>query len=369
MTARRRKPSDQPFNNPFARLQAEDRRQAEDKAPDSVPATDQEEAEASAGQRVFSASSLSGGADSGRTDSIEDLVQDEFGSLDAFEAALLDSVSSRTRLQGDAPEPSHPQEGRKGNVSEPRKEEKGLSSVPFNRPFQDLADRLGETAAQSETTPSAAFGRADHEPSPKSRHAPDGQKLQAGSQVRRDEPRPAEDEEALFLRAMQGVEPLPSSPKDSIVRPVAARPRPVEIDEEADALARLSDLVTGAVSFDISDTTEYVEGIAKGLDRRLLARLRKGFFSVQDHIDLHGMTREEARKALIEKLVGARRRSLRCLLVITGRGLHSEGKEPVLKTAVVEWLTGKKLGRHVLAFCSARPHDGGAGAVYVLLRR
>ena len=231
---------------------------------------------------------------------------------------------------------------------------------PFNSPFRNLADSLSFELSSKD--PPAAV------PSPRKAASRDQGKApaQAGS-TQRDASSPAEaDEEALFWRAMQGVEPLADKNEVAVRR--APSPSKV-VSEEAEALARLSDLVTGNVAFDVSDTVEYVEGIAKGLDRRLLVRLRKGHYSVQAHLDLHGMTREEAKDAVFDFLVDARRKSLRCLLVITGRGRHSEGKEPVLKTALTEWLTGKKLGRHVLAFCSARPHDGGAGAFYVLLRR
>ncbi|MCD6499187.1 MAG: Smr/MutS family protein [Deltaproteobacteria bacterium] len=140
-------------------------------------------------------------------------------------------------------------------------------------------------------------------------------------------------------------------------------------NEDAEAFAELMDLVDGQVAFDISDTEEFVEGIAKGLDRRLLRRLKRGEYSVQAHLDLHGMVRDEAKGKVRSFLLKARGDGLRCVLVVSGRGKHSEGKDPVLKRELVGWLTHKILGRYVLAFCSARPYDGGAGAVYVLLRR
>ena len=131
----------------------------------------------------------------------------------------------------------------------------------------------------------------------------------------------------------------------------------------------LSDLVAGDGTLDVADTDEYIEGLAPGVDRRILGRLRRGEFSVQAHLDLHGMLQDPARHAVRRFLVDARARGLRCVLVIHGRGKNSRDKEPVLKKALVRWLSRGGLGKQILAFCTARPTDGGAGAVYVLLRR
>jgi DNA-nicking Smr family endonuclease len=98
-------------------------------------------------------------------------------------------------------------------------------------------------------------------------------------------------------------------------------------------------------------------------------RLRRGEFAVQGHVDLHGMTREEAKGALFSFLSHARQAGKRCVLVVHGRGLHSKDQVPVLKDALKRWMSTARFGDHVLAFATARPHDGGAGAVYVLLRR
>ena len=106
-----------------------------------------------------------------------------------------------------------------------------------------------------------------------------------------------------------------------------------------------------------------------GLDPRVVRRLRKGEFAVQGHVDLHGMTREEAKAALDLYLAGARHAGKRCVLVVHGRGLHSKDQVPVLKDALKRWMTTARFAEHVLAFATARPHDGGAGAVYLLLRR
>jgi DNA-nicking Smr family endonuclease len=90
---------------------------------------------------------------------------------------------------------------------------------------------------------------------------------------------------------------------------------------------------------------------------------------VQGHLDLHGQTRDEAKRAVELFLRDARRSGKRCVVLVHGRGLHSRDQLPVLKEALGTWLGQGRFARHVLAFATARPADGGAGAVYVLLRR
>ena len=91
--------------------------------------------------------------------------------------------------------------------------------------------------------------------------------------------------------------------------------------------------------------------------------------AVQAHIDLHGMIQADAKLALEEFIVGSVRKGLRTVLVVHGRGLRSPGGMPVLKHAAAQWLSHGHMGGYVLAFATARPADGGAGAMYVLLQR
>lgn len=171
----------------------------------------------------------------------------------------------------------------------------------------------------------------------------------------------------LFRREMQGTSRLVTQGRE---RPVEAeRAARQRLSEDAEAYAQLSDLLSGTGSFDISDTDEYIEGIAHGLDRRLLARLRRGDFALQGHVDLHGLTREEAHIRVETFLHESRTNDRRCVLIIHGRGLNSKDQIPVLKDAVRGWLQRGRIAKSVLAFATARPTDGGAGAVYVLLRR
>lgn len=181
-------------------------------------------------------------------------------------------------------------------------------------------------------------------------------------------PAPASDE-TLFAREMADVRPLSPHQRQRVVPPPPAPAERTVTDPDAEALAELSDLVTGAGSFDIADTVEFVEGAVTGLDRRLVRRLRGGDFAYQSHLDLHGMTADAARTAIDQFLTRAVRQGQRCVLIIHGRGLNSKDQIPVLKHRVAGWLSRGAWARLVLAFTSARACDGGAGALYVLLRR
>jgi DNA-nicking Smr family endonuclease len=152
--------------------------------------------------------------------------------------------------------------------------------------------------------------------------------------------------------------------------PAPSRTLPGEFwHPDLDALRELEALVSGEAPFDLADTDEFIEGRVPGLDPAIVRRLRRGEFAVQGHVDLHGMTREEAKEAVDAFLRASRRAGKRCVLLVHGRGIHSKDQVPILKEALKSWLATARFGRHVLAFATARPVDGGAGAVYVLLRR
>ena len=181
---------------------------------------------------------------------------------------------------------------------------------------------------------------------------------------------PHQDDGQSFLEAMSGVTPLSGrerkvarNPGDHIQPPYPAP------DHEQEAMARLHDLVRGDIELDITLTDEYIEGSVKGFSRKLMEILRKGAFPVQDHIDLHGLTRQEAERTVRDFLLQSSTRGLRCVLIVHGRGLNSPDSLAVLKGKLPTWLTRGPAKRIVLAFATARPYDGGAGAVYVLLRR
>jgi DNA-nicking Smr family endonuclease len=143
-------------------------------------------------------------------------------------------------------------------------------------------------------------------------------------------------------------------------------PPPIPRQRRADEHAALAETLTAPIELE-----DRLEGgdepayLRPGLSRQILKDLRRGRWVIQAEIDLHGMTREEARTRLGEFLGGSLERGDRCVRVIHGKGLRSPGREGVLKNVVRGWLARRQ---EVLAFCQARPHDGGDGALYVLLR-
>lgn len=180
---------------------------------------------------------------------------------------------------------------------------------------------------------------------------------------------PLDEEAAMFLEAVGEVAPVRTT------KPRVGPPEPPSAaqlrlpNEEAESLARLAELVSGQGEFELADAEEFIEGSVHGFDANVMRKLRAGDFQVQGRIDLHGLTRDEARTSLERFIHQSRIAGHRCVLVVTGRGLHSQDEIPVLKGGVQQWLSRGKPAKQVLGFCTARPKDGGAGAVYVLLRR
>ncbi|HLK87286.1 MAG TPA: Smr/MutS family protein [Candidatus Binataceae bacterium] len=227
---------------------------------------------------------------------------------------------------------------------------KSESSV-FASPFKDLKKLLHERAATKDPVQPAE----SRQPVIPTAPAP-----VAASE-------PALDDAAIFLQAIDGVRRIGSErPARVIARPEVT----LEIvSEEAEVLAQLSDLVSGVGKFELTETEEYVEGARLGLDPRLVTRLRRGEFAMQAHLDLHGMIQPDAKEALERFILESVRKGLRAVLIVHGRGLRSPGGTPVLKHAAAQWLSHGHMGGYVLAFATARAADGGAGAMYVLLRR
>ena len=176
-----------------------------------------------------------------------------------------------------------------------------------------------------------------------------------------------EGEQSLFWKAMAGVEPIAREPVSTERAPVSP-PKGPEQDDDAEVLSRLKDLVHGGEGFIISDTAEYMEGLGYGVNPEVARRLHQGDFSIQGHIDLHGLGVEDARRAFERFIKEAILSGKTAVLVVHGRGLSSAAA-PVLKTKVNEWLTCGPWRKWVIAFTSARACDGGTGATYVLLRQ
>jgi DNA-nicking Smr family endonuclease len=173
-----------------------------------------------------------------------------------------------------------------------------------------------------------------------------------------------------FIEAMSDVQPLPSNKDRFCPAPnLEVRPAHPAPDDELEAMAHLSDLISGATEMDITFSDEYIEGRVHGFGRRLMEKLKKGQFPIQDHIDLHGLTKQEAETRVRDFLIESHRFGLRCVLVVHGRGLNSENNIPVLKERLPIWLSKGTVRKIVLAFSTAQRYDGGTGAIYILLRK
>jgi DNA-nicking Smr family endonuclease len=178
-------------------------------------------------------------------------------------------------------------------------------------------------------------------------------------------------DEALFASAVANVVPGGHDERGRL-RPLNPHDRPASppiLSQDAEVLADLASLIDSSADFEVSDSQEFIEGCASDLDRRVLKRLRAGEYPLGDRLDLHGLTREKAHQEVVRFIEQARRDRLSCVLIVHGRGLRSSDHIPVLKGLLKQWLQQGRMAKSVLAFCSARPHDGGTGAVYVLLRR
>jgi DNA-nicking Smr family endonuclease len=189
------------------------------------------------------------------------------------------------------------------------------------------------------------------------------EKAQAEAAARAAAARQREAENNLFARAVGVVKRMPDTVRAPALKTnVAPVAKQRQKDEEAVLRDALSD------EFDVStllDTDEMLSFRRPGIGRDVTHKLRKGDWAIQREVDLHGLRSEEARVVLAEFIRNAHRQGLRCLRVVHGKGLGSPGKTPVLKSKVHSWLVQKN---QVMAFVQAKPAEGGAGALVVLLK-
>jgi len=190
------------------------------------------------------------------------------------------------------------------------------------------------------------------------------QKLAAEQEAaRREAERLERAERELFVRAAGQVKPLRPNAR---VHLAADLPAPIAVQQQLDdqrvLQEAISDEFDATTLLDVDDALSFRR---PGIGVDVTRRLRKGNWSIQGEIDLHGLRREEAREALAEFIREAHKRGWRCVRVVHGKGLGSPGKTPVLKGRVQSWLVQKN---EVLAFVQARGDEGGAGALVVLLK-
>lgn len=173
---------------------------------------------------------------------------------------------------------------------------------------------------------------------------------------------PSDDDPSEFRDAMRGVQTRPRSERVP-VKPLPPIPAPRH--SRADEAAVLAELLTGP-DVEYFETGETLSYKSEGVQDRVLRQLRRGGFRLEAELDLHGLNRDKARAEVSRFLIECRNLDHRCVRIIHGKGNGSPNSGPVLKRQLDGWL--RKV-RNVVAFCSARPEDGGSGAIYVLLRR
>jgi DNA-nicking Smr family endonuclease len=177
---------------------------------------------------------------------------------------------------------------------------------------------------------------------------------------------PPQSDEALFTEAMSGVRRMDwNGLANEGMEPPTPKSAPDQEESEVECLRRL---VEDGQGFRVSNTPEYMEGVGYPAPPEITRRLHRGDFAVQGHVDLHGLSVEEAREVFDAFMKQAVLTDKRAVLIIHGRGLSSPA-EPVLKTKVAQWLSTGYWRKWVVAFTSARLCDGGSGASYVLLRQ
>ncbi len=169
------------------------------------------------------------------------------------------------------------------------------------------------------------------------------------------------DDKRLFRDAVRDVKRLRTNPR---VTPPKPRPRArfARLDN-LEVLQESLNLAPGDLMVETGDELSFRRA---GVQDAVLRKLRRGQYRVETELDLHGLTVSQAKIELRDFLLNAQRAGMRCVRIIHGKGLGSGHRGPVLKNTANVLLQRTDV---VLAFSSARPVDGGTGAIYVLLGR
>lgn len=179
--------------------------------------------------------------------------------------------------------------------------------------------------------------------------------------TRREAPAAPADDVALFRAEMRGVAPAPPTNR---IEPWREKAPPIPAKRREDEQAVLCELAR--LTLDSDDVEFEDDGVflRAGLPRDILRKLRRTHWAIQETVDLHGLTGDEAALATAQFLSECKRLGLRCVRIVHGKGLRSRGKEPVLKHRIRKLLTRRE---EVLAYVEPRAVHGGGGAVVVLL--
>ena len=149
------------------------------------------------------------------------------------------------------------------------------------------------------------------------------------------------------------------------VHPSKPKPRPIPQQSRLDNRKVMEELAVSPTEHEDMQPGDVLSHIQPGVQKQVFRKLKRGQYRIEAELDLHGMTKLQAQEELITFIEQVRAEGLRCIRIIHGKGYGSSNKGPVIKPLVNQWLQKRA---EVLAFCSARPVDGGTGAVYVLLK-
>jgi DNA-nicking Smr family endonuclease len=186
----------------------------------------------------------------------------------------------------------------------------------------------------------------------------------------------ATDDAETYRRYLAGTSPLPDKPgriprtASKLERASTTRDQIRSDDErdDAEARARLRALVDGTAPFEVFDDGARLEGRRLDSDAKLMRRLRRGEIVVEGRLDLHRMTVEQARRAVVAFVAARRAAKERVVLIVHGKGEHSPGQLGILRGEIGAWLSDGPAAVHVACFATAQPEHGGSGAVYVALK-
>jgi DNA-nicking Smr family endonuclease len=175
-----------------------------------------------------------------------------------------------------------------------------------------------------------------------------------------------DDEVQIFRQAMRQLKGLKPMYCD-VIMPQSNPVPPIPMQRERELLAIRDEMLSDRFEpyYEV-ETGEELVFLRSGVQRKILHKLRRGFYSVEAELDLHGMIVPEARRAVVEFLHYCQAKERYCVRIVHGKGYGSSNKLPVLKNKLNHWLRQRD---EILAFCSARQFDGGTGAIYVLLKK
>tara|TARA_B100000795_G_scaffold121027_1_gene90092 strand:+ start:750 stop:1289 length:540 start_codon:yes stop_codon:yes gene_type:complete len=174
-----------------------------------------------------------------------------------------------------------------------------------------------------------------------------------------------DDEENLFKEAVRNVKPLKIKSKTIEAYSSEPKPKPIAKKFIEDEKKVLLDSLSDDYIYEDGMLEDGLLFLRTGHSPDIIKKLKKGYWVVQGSIDLHGMVSQEAKSYIVDYIQDCKKRHTRCIRIIHGKGIGSKNKEPVLRNKVKNWLAQKD---EVIAYAQAPKHDGGSGAVIVLLK-